>query len=37
MPKLKPGTILPTPTHDKAITRAARSDPDAKPLTEREW
>lgn len=37
MPKLKPGTILPTVAEDKAITRGARRDPDAKPLTEAEW
>ncbi len=37
MPKLKSGTILPTATEDKAITRAARRDADAKPLTETEW
>lgn len=37
MPKLKPGTIRPTVAEDKAITRAARRDPDAKPLTEAEW
>lgn len=37
MPKLKPGTVVPTETEDKAITRAARRDPDAKPLTEAEW
>lgn len=37
MPKLKTGTILPTAAEDKAITRAARRDPDAKPLTEAEW
>ena len=34
MPKLKPGTLLPSEAEDKAITRAARRDPDAKPLTE---
>ena len=37
MPKLKPGTLLPSEAEDKAITRAARRDPDAKPLTEAEW
>lgn len=37
MPNLKSGTILPTASEDKAITRAARRDPDAKPLTEAEW
>lgn len=34
MPKLKPGTILPTPEEDEAITAAALSDPDAQPLTD---
>lgn len=37
MPKLKSDTVLPTVAEDKAITRAARRDPDAKPLTEAEW
>lgn len=37
MPKLKPGTILPTPDEDRAITGAARDDPDARPLSEQEW
>jgi uncharacterized protein (DUF4415 family) len=37
MPKLKPGTILPTPEEDAAITAAAMSDPDATPLTDAEW
>ena len=37
MPKLKPGTIVPTVAEDKAITAAARLDPDARPLTEAEW
>lgn len=37
MPKLKSGTTLPTVAEDKAITHAARRDPDAKPLTEAEW
>lgn len=37
MPKLKPGTILPTPEEDAAITAAALSDPDAVPLTDSEW
>jgi uncharacterized protein (DUF4415 family) len=34
MPKLKPGTILPTPEEDAAITAAALLDPDAQPLTD---
>jgi uncharacterized protein (DUF4415 family) len=37
MPKLKPGTILPTPEEDAAITAAALSDPDAQPLTDEEF
>ena len=37
MPKLKPGTIIPTPEEDVAITAAAMSDPDAIPLTDEEW
>lgn len=37
MPKLKPGTILPTPEEDAAITKAAMEDPDAVPFTDEEW
>ena len=37
MPKLKPGTILPTREEDAAITKAARADPDARPFTNTEW
>ncbi|MDA8092318.1 MAG: BrnA antitoxin family protein [Betaproteobacteria bacterium] len=37
MPKLKPGTIVPTPDEDAAITAAAMSDADAVPLTDAEW
>jgi uncharacterized protein (DUF4415 family) len=37
MPKLKSGTILPTPAEDAAITAAAMSDPDAMPFTDAEW
>ncbi len=37
MPKLKPGTIWPTPEEDAAITAAAMSDPDCMPLTDEEW
>lgn len=37
MPKLKAGTILPTPAEDAAITAAAMSDPDAMPFTDAEW
>ena len=37
MPKLKAGTILPTPAEDVAITAAALADPDAAPFTDAEW
>ena len=37
MPKLKPGTIVPTHEEDAAITAAAESDPDARPFTDAEW
>jgi uncharacterized protein (DUF4415 family) len=37
MPKLKPGTIIPSPEEDAAITAAAMSDPDSIPLTDEEW
>lgn len=37
MPKLKPGTIIPSTEEDAVITAAAMSDPDAVPLTEDEW
>ena len=37
MPKLKAGTILPTPSEDAAITAAAQADPDAAPFTDAEW
>ena len=37
MPKLKPGTIVPTSEEDKTITVAAMSDEDAMPLTDEEW
>ncbi|MBK1717148.1 BrnA antitoxin family protein [Thiocystis violacea] len=38
MPRLKPGTIIPTDEEDAAITAAAAlSDPDARPLTDEEW
>lgn len=37
MPRLKPGTILPTPEEDAMITAAAMSDPDVMPLTDEEW
>ena len=37
MPKLKPGTIIPTREDDTAITKAALSDPDSIPYTDEEW
>lgn len=37
MPKLKPGTIIPTPEENAAITAAAMAAPDAMPLTDAEW
>jgi uncharacterized protein (DUF4415 family) len=37
MPKLKPGTVVPTPDEDAAITAAAMQDPDARPYTDEEW
>lgn len=37
MPKLKPGTILPTPEEDQIITNAAMADLDAVPYTDDEW
>ena len=37
MPKLKTGTILPTPAEDAAITAAALSDADAVPFSDAEW
>jgi uncharacterized protein (DUF4415 family) len=37
MPMLKPGTSMPTPEEDAAITAAAMSDPDAIPYTDTEW
>lgn len=37
MPKLKAGTVLPTPSEDAAITPAAQADPDAAPFTDAEW
>lgn len=36
MPKLKPGTIFPTPEENAAITAAALSDRDAQLLTDAE-
>ena len=37
MPKLKSGTILPTPAEAAAIAAAALADPDAVPFTDAEW
>ena len=37
MPKLKTGTILPTPAEEATITAAAMADPDAVPFTDAEW
>ncbi|VXC71159.1 conserved hypothetical protein [Massilia sp. 9I] len=37
MPKLKPGTEVPTLEEDSTITRAAMEDPDARPYTDEEW
>lgn len=37
MPKLKSGTILPTPAEDVAITTAAMADRDALPFTDAAW
>jgi len=37
MPKLKPGTFIPTPEEDAATTAAAQADPDAQPMTDAEW
>ena len=37
MPKLKPGTVVPTPEEDAAITKAAMNDPDSVPFTDEEW
>ncbi len=37
MPKLNPGTIIPTPEEDAVIIAAAMSDPDAMPFTDEEW
>lgn len=37
MPKLKAGTILPTPADDAAIAAAALADTDAVPFTDAEW
>lgn len=36
MPKLKPGTLIPTAEEDIAITAAAMDDPDSRPFTNEE-
>ena len=36
MPKLKPGTIMPTPQEDTAINTGIAADPDAREL-DRDW
>lgn len=37
MPKLKAGTIFPTPAEDAAIQAASLSDLDSAPLTDAQW
>lgn len=37
MPKLKAGTRIPGAKEDAVITKAARSDPDAVPFSEKDW
>ena len=37
MPKLKPGTIVPTLKEDSEITAGAMDDPDALPFSDEEW
>jgi uncharacterized protein (DUF4415 family) len=37
MPKLKTGTRIPSAKEDAALTKAARSDPDAHPFSEKDW
>ena len=37
MPKLKPGTLVPTRKEDRVITAAAISDPDSLPYTDADW
>lgn len=37
MPRLEHNTIIPSDDEDAAITAAASSDPDARPLTDLEW
>ena len=37
MPKLKPGTIIPTPEEDALIQVGIKADPDAYSLSDAEW
>lgn len=37
MPKLKPGTIIPTPEEDAQIQAGINADPDAYSLSDEEW
>jgi hypothetical protein len=37
MPRLKPGTLVPTDEEDIIITTAAMDDPDARPFSDEEW
>ncbi len=37
MPKLKPGTILPTPEENARIQASIKADPDAYSLSDQEW
>ena len=37
MPKLKPGTLIPTAEEDIAVTAAAMEDQDARAFTDEEW
>lgn len=37
MPKLKPGTIIPTPEEDARIQKGIDADPDAYSLSDEEW
>jgi uncharacterized protein (DUF4415 family) len=37
MPKLKPGTIMPTPEEDARIQAGIKADPEAYSLSDKEW